>query len=89
MEGHAGARYHLGYNELLVANMSRALKHLIIAVRSGYARSLEIIRMMYKDGYASRDGYTKALQAYQEYLGEIKSAQRDEAAATHEGYRYY
>jgi len=89
MKGHARARYHLGYKELIVGHMNRALKHLIIAVRGGYARSLEVIQRMYKDGYASKEDYTKALQAYQVYLGEIKSAQRDKAVAAHEEYRYY
>jgi len=44
---------------------------------------------MYLIGYATKDDYTKALQSYQEYLGEIKSCQRDKAAAAHERYRYY
>jgi len=39
---------------------------------------------------ASKDDYTKALRTYQEYLVEIKSVQRDEAAAYDEAeYRYY
>lgn len=33
--------------------------------------------------------YKKALQSYQEYLSEIKSPQRDKAAAARENYRYY
>jgi len=37
----------------------------------------------------SKEDYTNASRLYQEYLGEIKSKQRDEAAAFHERYRYY
>jgi hypothetical protein len=32
--------------------------------------------------------YTKALQGYQKYLGEVKSSQRDQAAAAREDYKY-
>lgn len=31
----------------------------------------------------------KALQLYQDYLGEIKSVQRDKAAAADDRFRYY
>jgi len=36
----------------------------------------------------SKDIYTAALQAYQEYLSQIKSVQREEAAAASDKYRY-
>ena len=41
------------------------------------------------NGYASKDDYAKALQAYQAHLNEIKSPQRDEAVAFHEDYKYH
>ena len=44
---------------------------------------------MYTNGKATKEDYTTALRAYQEYLGEIKSVQRDKAAAASERYRYY
>ena len=50
---------------------------------------MEVIKNMYKDGYASKEDYMKALQSYQKYLGEIKSVQRDKAAAADEKWRYY
>jgi len=87
--GDEKARYNLGFMEEKAGNMDRALKHYTIAARNGLSDSLEAIQLMYKDGRATKEDYTKALQAYQEYLGEIKSAQRDEAAAAHEEYRYY
>jgi len=62
----------------------------MIAVRSGEAESLKVIQLIYKDGHATKEDYMKALQSYQTYLGEIKSKQRDEAAAyDYENYRYY
>ena len=60
----------------------------MIAVRSGYAESLKCIQDLYSEGHASKEEYRKALQSYQEYLSEIKSRQRDEAAAAREDYRY-
>jgi len=61
----------------------------MIAVRGGCDKSLNIIKGLYSKGDATKEDYTKALRAYQEYLDEIKSPQRDEAAATYEDCRYY
>ena len=70
--------------------MDRALNHYLIAVRDGYSNSLKKIQKMYNDGHATKDEYTTALRSYQTYLGEIKSKQRDEAAAfDSEKYQYY
>ena len=61
----------------------------MIAVGDGNADSLHMIQKLYSDGHITKEDYTQALRLYQEYLGEIKSAQRDEAAAADEQYRYY
>ena len=82
------ARYNLGNNELRTGNMNRALKHYIIAAGCGHENSLKQIRKLYKNGHATKDDYAKALRAYQTYLAEIKSTQRDAAAAAR-GKRYY
>ena len=55
----------------------------------GKHRSLNMIKELYIIGHASKEDYTKALQSYQEYLGEIKSDQRDKAAAFSDEYKYY
>ena len=89
MGGNVNARYNLGEMEEKVGNMERALKHYMIAVRDGFNESLEKIRRLYTEGYATKEDYTKALQLYQPYLGEIKSVQRDKAAADSEECRYY
>jgi len=89
MKGNALARQNLGREEGMVGNMDRALKHHLIAVRSGCAESLNQIKLYYSAGLATKSHYTKALQLYQAYLGEIKSDQRDKAAAYSEMYRYY
>ena len=89
MGGDTDGRHNLGNAEGRKGNMDRALKHLMIAAGFGYTRSLESIKQMFLHGQATKDDYTKALRSYQEYLVEIKSAQRDEAAAFNDGYKYY
>ena len=90
MGGNATARYNLGRDELQRGNLDRAVRHHMIAIRGGYHNSLEAIKQLYSNGHATKEDYTKALQAYQAYLSEIKSPQRDEAAAySKEMYRYY
>ena len=93
IRGDVMARHNLGNNEYRAGNVNRALKHYKIAVRSGYSKSLKQINEMYKNGrgagHATKDEYTKALQLYQEYLAEVKSIQRDKAAAFSDEYRYY
>ena len=61
----------------------------MIAVIGGSKESLEKIHQLYIDGHVTKEDYTKALQSYQVYLSEIKSDQRDEAAAADEDNRYY
>lgn len=89
MNGDADARCNLAITAAKEGNWERALKHFKIAVRSGHDDSLEKIQQLYSVGAATKEEYTKALQSYQEYLGEIKSPQRDKAAATYEECRYY
>ena len=69
--------------------MDRAVKHRIIAAGARDDKSLEQIKLMYSNGDATKEDYTKALRSYQIYLSEIKSLQRDEAAAACEDHRYY
>jgi len=89
MKGNAMARFNLGCDEWRAGNKDRALKHYMIAVRGGSYPSLKCIKYIYSKGHSTKDDYTKALRLYQEYLGEIKSDQRDKAAAEDEGSRYY
>ena len=75
--------------EMEAGNMDRAVRHYMIATRGGYSNSLNNIKELYSEGDATKEDYMKALQLYQEYLGEIKNPQRDEAAAAREDYRYF
>jgi len=88
--GNVKARYNLGVKEAREGNFDRSIKHFLISVGSGCLTSTKCIKDLYSNGHATKEQYTKALQTYQTYLGEIKSRQRDEAAAfDNENYRYY
>ena len=90
MGGHVTSRHNLGCFEACTRNMdSRALKHFMIAAGAGYNSSLKNIKHAFMSGVATKDEYLKALRVYQAYLNEIKSPQRDEAAAFDEDYKYY
>ena len=90
MGGDTDARHNLGVYEYNKGNMKRTLRHYMIAAGGGEKESLGAIQEMFKTGVATKEDYTKALRAYQAYLGEIKSSQRNEAAAAYsEEYKYY
>ena len=69
--------------------MNRALKHYMFAAGGGYNNSLKQIQKLYTNGHATKDDYAQALRAYQAYLVEIKSTQRDKVASAREDCRYY
>ena len=88
MKGCAEARFNLGVHEFKKGNVKRAIKHYKIAAESDYD-ALEAIQTLHHFGKATKEEYSQALRSYQAYLGEIKSRQRDEAAAFSDDYRYY
>ena len=87
--GDAVARCFLGVYEEEAGNMDRALKHFRISVAGGVHGSLGKVQELYVAGQATKDDYAKALRSYQAYLDEIRTDQRDEAAATNDEYKYY
>ena len=89
IKGNHTARFNLGNFEARAGNLRRAIKHYMIAVRAGEKDTLNAIQKLHSNGLATKEEYLKALRSYQEYLGEIKSDQRDKAAAYDEGYKYY
>ena len=89
MKGNAAARYNFGNLEGRKGNVRRALRHFMIAVEGGHINSLKAIHTYYSKGRVTKDDYAKALLSYQDYLNEVKSSQRDEAAAAYEGYKYF
>ena len=87
--GDVKSRHNLGIFEIKTGNTERALKHFMIAVGSGHNWSLKKIKQLYAKGHATKDDYANALRARQAYLVEIKSNQRDKAAAFSDSYKYY
>ena len=86
--GDMTSRSYLGVVEETAGNINRALKHYMIAAEGGEPHSLKKIQKLYSNGHATKEDYSKALRAYQAYLSEIKSTQRDKAAAARANYRY-
>lgn len=83
------ARHNLGVYEHKAGNMHKCMKHHMIAVGFGNARSLKIIQLASRDGiYATRSDYEKALRAYQRYSEEVRSDASDMAAAFRENNKY-
>ena len=89
MMGDESARGKLGDDEARGGNVDRAIKHFLIAVASGSDQALGYIQAMFKGGGVSKEDYGNALRSRQAYLDEIRSDQRDEAAAFGDQYKYY
>ena len=85
--GDAEARHNLGNVEGRAGNIDKALRHFIIAVEFGDNESLKMIQQMHSIGHATKDDYAEALRAYQAYLEEIRSDDRDKAAAFSDIYK--
>ena len=89
MGGFAIARHNLGNSECRSGNWDRALKHYMVSAGDGYNDSVKIIQQLYKAGHATKEDYASALQAYQKCIDEIRSEQREQAAAFDDEYKYY
>jgi len=86
--GNVKARHNLGAFEANAGNPDRAIKHYMIALTNGNNDSLKGIQVIFKKGYATKEDYEKALRYRQEYLGNIRSEQRDKAAAASDENKY-
>jgi len=89
MGGDENGRNNLGCFYSSAGNYGSAIKHHMIAVGSGYNDSVKQIKQLYSSGHATKDDYATALTTYQAYLVEIKSDDRDKAAAYSDNYKYY
>lgn len=86
--GNMFARHNLANFEGRAGNTEKAVKHYLIAVSFGDEISLSKIKEMFRYGTVTKDDYTKALRTYQAFLDEIRSEQRDQAAAFGQ-HKYY
>jgi len=76
--GHEHARYFLGL--MSSDNVDIAMKHFIIAARSGLDESLKKVGEGYKAGHVTKEDYASTLRAYQVSVNGMKSEQRKIAA---------
>jgi len=79
MTGDEEARYNLGVFENDNGNINRAMKHWMIAATAGHDLSLGLI----KQGFEMKDDYEKTLRAHKDSVEEMKSVNRDNAAAVY------
>lgn len=82
MMGHTEARHNIGCIEGASGNKGRAYKHMMISARAGYKKSLDLVKIGFKQGYVTKDEYANTLRAYQSRQDEMKSEMRDMAVAT-------
>eukprot|EP00979_Chaetoceros_neogracilis_P013164 scaffold3710_cov286-Chaetoceros_neogracile.AAC.21 len=81
MAGNVRARHNLGCAEGNAGNMDRAYKHLMIAANDGYDSSMKGVQEGHKRGFVTKDDYAKTMCAYGNSIYEMKSDDRDRAAA--------
>ena len=83
--GNLDARHNLGAIELEAGNYDNAIKHFMIAAGAGDDESLKAIRRGFLCGHITKDDFEKALRTHKEATDEMKSNQREAAAAACQG----
>jgi hypothetical protein len=81
MAGNVQARYNLGCAEGDAGNMDRAYKHWMMSANDGYDLSMKAVQEGHKRGFVTKDDYAKTIRAYGNSIAEMKSDDRDRAAA--------
>jgi len=71
IKGSVIARYRLGFGWERMNNIDLAIKHYMVAVKSGHKSSLDRVQVLYKGRQILKDVYEQALNHYQEYLKKI------------------
>jgi hypothetical protein len=88
MRGCASSRFNLGIMHAQDGRPDQAIKHWLIGASGGEIQAIDGIKRAIPVGIATRDDYAQALRGYQLYLNEIRSDERDRAAAYSEKYKY-
>ena len=78
--GHPNARHNLGTRSYLNGRVDRAVKHLIIAAKLGYDKSMENVKDLHKAGHVSKEDFAAALRGHKAAIDATKSLQREQAA---------
>eukprot|EP00985_Skeletonema_marinoi_P000851 scaffold345_cov80-Skeletonema_marinoi.AAC.3 len=80
MVGHPEARYQLACHEGAEGRFDRMVEHLIISANLGHDKSIQALKLCYKEGKISKEDFASALRAHQAAVNETKSPQREEAS---------
>lgn len=81
MEGDVYSRDTLGQVEAQAGTMERAVKHWMIAAGDGFDNSLQKIQQGYLEGFVTKGDFEKSLRAHKEAKDEVRTDQREAAAA--------
>ena len=81
MGGDVYGRHGLGCMEGRAGNHCRAMKHFMIAARTGHNDSLDRVKEGFMIGIVKKDEYGDTLRAYQKWHDETESDARDNAMA--------
>jgi hypothetical protein len=81
MAGNVHARYNLACDKHIAGNMDRAYKHWMISANDGWFLAMKAVQEGYKSGFVTIDDYAKTTRANGNSIDELKSDDRDRAAA--------
>ena len=79
MLGNEQARNKLGINDVEKGYFDRGMRHFMIAAKYGLEDALDNVKKGYKRGLVTKEDFEKTLRAYQAFLEETRSEQRDRA----------
>ncbi|EJK71561.1 hypothetical protein THAOC_06983 [Thalassiosira oceanica] len=79
IKGDVESRHNLGLAEYENGNYGHAVQHWMISAKMGYEQSLNNIKVMFKEGQATKAIYAGALLGYRDAVEEMKSPQREDA----------
>ena len=78
--GHERARLWLGIIEMSNGHINYAMKHFMIAAKSGLDEALKEVGKGYKAGHVTKDEYAMTLRAHKDSQDEMKSEKRTKSA---------
>ena len=81
VKGDILARGNFGIYEYNAGNHDLALQHWMIAAKMGHQVSLNNIKGLFMDGFATKADYAEALRGHQSAVEELRSPDREEALA--------
>ena len=81
VKGDVLARINLGVLEYHAGNSDLALQHYMIAAKMGRQSALNNIKLMFRNGLATKAEYAEALRGHQSAVEEMTSPDREEALA--------